>query len=598
VTMPNEYQWAPQFAEQTLLRTVTLGWQPYLPFSQQMYRMTPKSDTTNPRRGVGYFQYLPTKGSQFSGEAEGTNYPWKVRADVYRGMGTEGLQHMSQYHNRWGMAQEAANRLPGRSAATARFGQRFQRMVGGKDLAQEQGLMNQGNKLPSRVQSELAVGAMSRRIEGAMRQEGATIAQKNVNRGVQKGAGFSSANFDLQLENMGALTTMLNQTFSKEIMKNVQSLEMTQSRGKKVKDKVLSMNEKDMSTAKGDSESAKFKGHFNNILEGWNKEIRRFVEGMSPEELDASKYKQVLDKTGNIHAATRALLPTAKSAAEYGATEGGSQVQTWSAIRQFIDRAHRNSRIDSQMKLAVGKSQHIYQANLPNAKIGLAVVGTKTPIPKYKGTAYTQFAPVKEVAIMAGGDSGTLMEAMGMWAMENDYIDSAELESMMEKAVSLGANQAIMTMDRAARIGQSAEIGATVSAEGNISLEVGGIGSTVRLTSSSIAQNLSDQVYNFYNNKGRGSRQFENWFKGLMAEANKLTRAWYDRMPFGLEQRMSEEFVFGDNMGNPHKHFMGIWNERNKPAWEGDTGTGISMAPFMVARRAAVAAFRTGGLGV
>ena len=71
--MMTDYQYAPQFATQTLLRTVSIGWQPWLPFTQQMYRMTPKADTSNPRRGVGYFQYLPTTGSEFSGPSEQTD---------------------------------------------------------------------------------------------------------------------------------------------------------------------------------------------------------------------------------------------------------------------------------------------------------------------------------------------------------------------------------------------------------------------------------------------------------------------------------------------------------------------------------------------
>lgn len=598
--MMTDYQYAPQFATQTLLRTVSIGWQPWLPFTQQMYRMTPKADTSNPRRGVGYFQYLPTTGSEFSGPSEQTDYPWNVRSDVYRGKGEEGLQHMSQYYNRWGMAQDAAARLPGRAAAGARFGQKFKNMIGGKDLAQEQGLTTQGNKLPSRVQSELAVGGLSRQIEASMRKDSKTVAQKNVDRGIQQGAGFSSSGFDLQLEKLGSLTTMLNQVFGKETMKNVQSLEMTDAKGKKVSDKILNMNTKDMSTTKGKTDSAKFTNHFNNIINLWNKEIRTRIAGMLAEEgddLGHKRYNSVLKKTGNVHAATRALLPTAKKAADYGATETGKQVQTWAAMRQFIDRAHRNSVIDANMKLAQGKTQHIYQATLPNAKVGFAIVSTKSPIPKMKGYEYTQFAPIKEVAILAGGDSGTLMGALGAWAIENTSLSEKEVNSLISKATNLGADQAIMTMDRAARIGHSAEIGATVLADGSIQLEVGGLGSNVRLTSTSVAQNLSDQIYSFYNNKGKGSRPFQNWFKGLMEESNKLTRQWYDRMPFGLEQSMSEEFVYGDDMGNPHKHFMGIWNARNKNVWDGDVGTGMSMAPFVVARRAAVSAFRTGGLG-
>jgi hypothetical protein len=87
----------------------------------------------------------------------------------------------------------------------------------------------------------------------------------------------------------------------------------------------------------------------------------------------------------------------------------------------------------------------------------------------------------------------------------------------------------------------------------------------------------------------------QNWFQNLIIEANTLSKAWYDRMPYGMRASMSEEFQYGDDEGNPNKHFLGVWNQGGVGAWQGDVGQNISMAPFIIARRQKVANWRDGG---
>ena len=59
---------------------------------------------------------------------------------------------------------------------------------------------------------------------------------------------------------------------------------------------------------------------------------------------------------------------------------------------------------------------------------------------------------------------------------------------------------------------------------------------------------------------------------------------------------LSEEWQFGDNAGNPRKHFLGVWNKESEDAWKG-TGAGqvgynFSISPLVTSRREGTASFR------
>ena len=59
---------------------------------------------------------------------------------------------------------------------------------------------------------------------------------------------------------------------------------------------------------------------------------------------------------------------------------------------------------------------------------------------------------------------------------------------------------------------------------------------------------------------------------------------------------LSSEWQFGDQKGNPRKHFLGLWNKESEDAWKGSGGGQIgynfSISPLVTSCREGTASFR------
>ena len=591
----SQYVNAEPFYRQDILRNLAIGFKPYLPFTQR-YRLETNSDFAG--RGTGYMAYGPS--SEPSSKGETTGYTWNTRRNTYRGQGEGRLQYMSQYYGpagRWNIAESVA---PQESAARAgaralQIAEQLENTVGQtkvRELA--------GSPVPSRVVDEIGLTNLTTLLDKeltAQNKRPEDIYKEEVNRDMMRGAGYSSQGFDIHLEEHRVLAKYFSSQIG-NFDENVRSAEITRARVSKAADKGL-MNIRKGSITSVSQGKTKLVSHVGKTLTKLNKQIKDFVVKMTPEQ--RKRYDAVLAERGEfgalrtvIDSSTRRGGVLAPELPKMGLDELYKS-QEWTAVKQFLDRGRRNQAMATELDLDKNAISHIYQNTMPNGYIGLTIMRQSTR--NYKGLPYPFFMkPSKnDVAAIQVGVEGGLSTALASWAASNDEFNlNTTASALLGKAEQDVYGQAILGAGRSELVMQEAMTGAEFNImDSAFNLRVGGINSTVKLVPTEIAKNLYDQILG--NIRKNGSRQIQAWMQNLFMDANQLSKAWYDRMPEGMRASMSEEFQYGDDKGNPNKHFLGVWNKGGVGAWKGDEGQNISMAPFIIARRQKVANWRDGG---
>jgi hypothetical protein len=592
--MTNEYIMAEPFYKQEILRNVSIGYTPYMPFTQQ-YKLDMDSDFAG--RGTGYMAYGPN--DEGDDGADATGYGWDVRRNVYMGLGEGRLAHMSSYYGakgRWGIANQVA---PQESAARA--GQKamdFKEILENNVGTKVQELI--GSPVPSRIVDEIGLANLSKMLDTelvAQKKMPKDIYEAEVNRRLQRGYGFSSQGFDLHLEEHKGMARFLASNLN-NFDETVRSMEVSRAKTKGVSDKAM-MNIKKM-PPKGKETSA-LRSHVGSVATRLNRMVRDFVSVMTPKQEE--RFRKDFSKTGAFGALRTVLDSTMRRGgilnADKGATLGALadyKQEEWKALKQFLDRGRRNEAMSEELKLTKHAVSHVYQNMMPNGFVGLSIM--RTGVKKLKGFTMPFFKkPLQgDVIALSGGADHSLANAMALWALDQElYGTDISATELMGTAYSDALGQAILGAGRAELINAEAMTGTTFNVEQGIyDLRVGGINSTVSLVPTEIAKNLYDQIMKNLN-KGGGKPAMQRWFQRLITSANDLSKSWYDRMPHGMRASMSEEFQFGDDKGNPNKRFLGVWNQGGVGAWQGDVGQNISMAPFIIARRQKVANWRDGG---
>ena len=595
--MTNEYVNAEPFYKQEILRNVAIGYTPYMPFTQK-YRLRMDSDFVG--RGTGYMAYGPHDAGDAGAAA--TGYNRDVRRNVYKGLGEDRLAHMSKYYGtqgRWGIAQQIA---PQESAARAGKGAMdFKNILrnafkGGYKVDEFI-----GQPLPSTVVDELGLANLTRMLDAelvAQKRTPKDIYEREVNRKLQKGAGWSSQGFDLHLENHRGMAHFLSSQLD-NFDATVRSMEVTRARKSRAADKGIMNITKSIPSGQ---EKKALKSHLGGVTTKLNTMIRDFAAKMTPKQEE--KFKSDFGKTGAFGALRTNIDSTLRGNGILNTEKHNSigqlayKQEEWKALKQFLDRARRNEAMTTELGLTKRTVGHVYQNTMPNGWIGLAIIRAGTQNNPKGGNKIPKFiAPqIGDVMALEGGTRGTLAGALELWGAATGIDVAGEgTTSMLGTAYTDAYGQAILGAGRSELINEEAMTGARWNVESSLyDLRVGGINSTVSLVPTEIAKNLYDQIMKNLH-KGGGKPAMQRWFQRLITNANDLSKSWYDRMPNGLRASMSEEFQFGDNEGNPNKHFLGVWNQGGVGAWDGDVGQNISMAPFIIARRQKVANWRDGG---
>ena len=545
-----------------------------MPFSQQ-YAMTLKA-----RGEPGYFELGPQPvfgDSMTATTGKGKEYSFRERMNTFRGEGKGHLAHMSRYYEP-DRATQAADAAPQQARSTA--------LKSGKELSGVWSSIMQPAATDTRDYGELVLGRFTSSMDKAMGGDDRTTSQW-VNRGIRRSGKFWGNDFDIKLEQSSPVFRgFLETVVGKEEMQNVRSLEMTRAAGNSTTSKLLSMSQKELGTNDAKKGKASFKKHVDKKLAMMNTQIKNAVVAMSQDEKSLKKYQAY--RVGSVGGSS--------SLAARGLIGADNILQT--TIRDFLGKTTRSNMI-AQIEGTTEPAKHLYQVRLGKNMLGFALISAKS-VPLNAKISYPKLQVAPKVIVMqVATGPNQLINAYGDYLKELDGVDSELVTSTMAKSETYGSNVAVLTEDRVAHVGHSADIDAAQMVQDSTGLDVGNkVLSNVKLVPMDIAENIRKQMIAHFT-KGGVSKRFSRWYQSLMRDSNRLTKAWFNNVPKSTRtkggKKFSEEWVFGDDKGNPNKRFLGVWSEQSQDTWKNDVGRNVSIAPFVISRRKGVAAFRTGG---
>ena len=169
-------------------------------------------------------------------------------------------------------------------------------------------------------------------------------------------------------------------------------------------------------------------------------------------------------------------------------------------------------------------------------------------------------------------------------------IRGIDVSTLASEALNRATSVAVSKPTRTAAVGSFMTTNMATALKDNIDIRVGwDANDRTHLTPMAIAESIRQQIIDFYDTPDFTSA-FGQWYQDLMNESNALTQAWHDAVPPGPVNGwpISTEFQFGDDAGNPRKHYLGVWNKEGEDAWKGgdmSTGYNFSISPMVISRR-------------
>jgi len=616
----------PQFKYQDIFRTITVAFQPYVPFTQA-YRMAIVGGHAMQVAGrgkSGYFHWAPIDAPEEEQDELMGSYPWKTRLDAYSGQGSGRLSSMSVNPIRTTEVLSKVDSQQGEGSATV-MGEQLKELLDNADVF-EVGAAPAHTPRSSRIMQEIELNMVSH-VLGEMAEKSGTqfgdysnllppgTRDPLYNRGNALGRSF-----DVLLEHThSSFNKFLEETVglkgSSLGAANIHSLEISMAKSKIDKPSKLLTG----IDASGLDDIQ--------IRDLWRDKIQDVVSRLNT-ELDVHYTKIIRDMEKEL---TKVQVTTA--AASIGPNEAwraleteapiakkGDKDHTWeekkmmSTVREFIQRM----KLDMMLAGVKGVegTKHLWSAPLGDHHVGITIFSPKFvrrsgvagikevesltdwPIPQIHWNPF-------DVFVLPALD-GDIINAYVDWMKNNDYLEGVKLQSVLDATKAAAASEAVATEARIAALGSSMQSMVTTDVGGNLGISVSVPGLT-QLRPTKLAQELFEQIEDYYSS-GRMKKEVQVWYEELMHESNKLTRAWFDAQEMGrgpvvgtpntMGTTRSSEYVLGDELGNPRKHYLGVWSDRLQDTWsaagegsKGDVGYNFAIAPFITSRRAGTALF-------
>ena len=555
-----------QFGFQNVFRTITVSYQPYLPFTQA-YRMQIEggqaSMASQGASSVGYFKMAPEDAPGL-GDDERDGYPWVLRRQAYMAEGDGRLAYMSRLMNREENVLQTANQLQGQTQSS----------IMGKKLSD---ILNYGStganaftSRSSRVASELEIEF----LDNLFTQHGITITNNNINRGAAVGVWGGGQDFDLYLEHNDTFRQFLTEEMGAQGLdvEGIHSFELEDRSGHYSSKALGRINAEGLTVTQA---RRRWSSHINTEITRWNS---RIVTAWN------NSQRRALGTSGDYTAARDDFIGGESGTEDY-------------EIRQFLNRMARNSEIERLN--ALGRpSRHVVSNQLGGNYVGFTTFypARVNGIPQigWSGLGIGAATRYQAVAVL-GTPMGRVIEAFIAWGGNSNMLIGTSAEELAGTAAEEAVAESVSTEARLLAMGSYVGTTATVSAMGQIEPTVNWAADDVKhLTSTNIALSLSQQIQEHFSNPQVES-SFQQWYRDLMEESNELTKAWHSAVgpgPMG-GYPLSTEWQFGDDAGNPHKHYLGLWNREDEDAWKGDltTGYNFSISPMLISRRAGTASF-------
>ena len=625
-----QYQ-QPQFRTQDVFRTISVAFQPYIPFTQA-YRMKLMggeamlaNKMVSGRGTSGYFHWAPQEEPSAVGTREKLgNYPWFVRRMSYGGEGMGRLAGMSVNPIREQKILEKVDGIQGEGSAQM-MGEELRALLDtGKafevdvSTTWEPGLSRDPFELEAKAVVDLFGNEMNATGISFQDQSFMDIGRDpDMDTGVRQDlapgylggfdidlsklsedAGFKDFLMDSRDEGgLGLRNAMAVNASNFSNLDNTHSLEISQAvaRVNRPSKLLTGINPNKFSSPE-------------NLLQGWIVHIKDQIaqwNALLKEQWDNLMQEQggwnpsyntsgQLNRSRELWHAFASVRKKIETPGAYGARMGyGPDAQltqgewmekkTQAALREMTHRlmidayaAFLNDDID--------ETSHLWSAPLGD-NIGLTMFWPefkKQVEPDVGFAADRGFGRTREtlwpvpqigwdpsIVTILPVDKGNIILAYTMWLQGKGHIDEIRREALYTQAKQ---NAHDVSVSNEARL-LLAQEGAMMK----MPMEKTGIAvkwiETRMIQPTALAQALHDQIMDYYSS-GLRKQQAKDWYTNLMEESNKLTHQWFDAQEMGegptvgtpnnMGTTRSSEYVIGDELGNPRKHYLGVWSDRMK----------------------------------
>ena len=615
-----------QFRVQNWFRNITIGFQPFVPFSQA-YRMTLQNEIimTQSRGSTGYMHYAPKEQ-----EAESENlhtlkrYPWGEpggRLDAFRGQGAGRLATMStKPFNRLERALDVAGGLGGQ-VEMKKLGDRFSKVLDSMGDSYE-GVTFQN--LSSREHQEIMLRMIETYAEEVSLTPQGQFTDRNTmfkgSRDELRTGGQWGGQFDIPLEKARSFGDYLESEMSRPIAEGgigskvsleklgALNLEISRAKAKEGGNKLFTaMNTNNMT--RGQAQEA-FKDRLEKLI------------GDDETGTIGSMNQDLIDRYGRIASSVAQgdsqIAKLKGLRGTYLQPKGFEQLSAdnvyntalqreWDAeMRQMLDRQIENLKgID---RSNIGRATHLWSAPLTEDTLGLTwfyPTSTSGPVrtsvvqpQSYQGsrTGIPQIGWSRDMTFALSAVAGDIAMGYITWMKEQGHISPIQAANVTARAAIDAANVSVSTLNRISAL-ESQVFNNPNVLDVNPQLTV----SMSTLRGTKIAEELGKQLTEYYES-GQMKSELRAWYEQLMEESNRITNVWKAAMADISNTRGSSnlhrEYIIGDELGNPRKHYLGVWGDVMEPTWKGagegakgDVGYNLSIAPFITSRRRGVAQY-------
>ena len=571
-----------QFQTQDIIRTISISFQPYIPFSE-VYKMDMQtfgggSISSIGSERMGYYRIAPSPApGKRNADKPAKELPWSEKRSIYTGQGSKypRLSKMSKYGQP--RAQRVVGVAPQGDASSSVLGEELSSILNANFDGQNfidtlSGATLHGKLI--RDYNELNVNMLSQMLDDAMGS--GKIKGKNSRdmSSVQSATGHSAFDpkpspqgfdLDLQAKGMEALNEMISAKFGKDLDPRVGHMEITaQTIGSTKKQLFQGLDYEGKSIAKQKELWVK---KIEAVFKKWNSEIKGYAGKLKD---DITKMEAV-----DVAAAIRSKIKA-------GSYAGSTTYE----LRQMLDRFIKSKMVP-----------YLYEGPLTKTSRAITQI-TPTIVDGIPQVNITDIGKVTRV--MMGKRS--IADSLIMYYKRINTDSLSELDSMAQKARVDAAAKSISTLARLQTVGKYTTAKATLDAQNALEIRIGGDNAVLHKVSIDIAATLTSQIKEYYSSPAK-NKQFRDWYTNLMRESNRLTQSWYRAAHKltgeKLGNPLSEEFRFGNawspigsRNANPSsygkKKYTGVWNAENQDAWKGANaryGYNFSISPMMEARR-------------
>jgi hypothetical protein len=595
-----------QFKYQNVFRTISFGFAPFLPMTQS-YRMSLDGEFS--QQGSGYFALYPQEYSSANDNRSG--YPWMQRRFAYNAGGSGRLSTLNTYsRQKLALANTPDTQMEKSSTA---LGLELQRVLEGLNYnpAARQFQQSDIAELEMLILGRYVHDAQSsdRILKGGGPMDILTPNQYRKNMGIDDNTfkQLSSQSFDMYFRNEPGIKKLVGGilgeagggTEANENLNKSMALEMTAA---STKNKYLTKGIPNILS--GSVETAEILSDTTQKnLDKINTMLVKLLEGViNPQDIKADVGRPTSQNQITLGGQTIAGPLTERMEVTkwlWSQIKAGSVNSLQSEGRRVLSRAFemQSQQIINQM----GKTDRwLEQFNLRNMQ-GFAFIlpeyikmkiGERTlPVPQFKVSAAYAIA------------AKSLAQAARNFARENVFANNKNINKHLARIQQLAIDESVKTQGRISSLSQVQLIQYMEEMVGGAHINVGDAGGypgVVGLTTTSVAKGLQVQIQRILNS-GVFQKQFGDFYNRMMSESNRLSTHWKDNVPTGTTSQslISKEWTFGDDEGNPRKHYLGIWGPTGEP--EGDynnwkdsnrrEGANVSISPFLTARRSMTGAF-------